>query len=197
MTKAATLLFTCLLLLLPAWAINDLTVPSGTQISIRTNDTIDSANARVGQTFPAEVQQDVTGVNGEVLIPKGSDASLILRDVSSGGTTGSSQLALDLNSITIHGQKYKVSTADLSQSNNKGIGKNRRTGEMVGGGAALGTLLGAVAGGGKGALIGAIAGAAAGGTAQVLTRGKQVKVPAETVLNFKLDQSLELQPTSE
>ncbi len=195
--KAAILPCTCLLLLLPAWAINDLTVPSGTQISIRTNDAIDSANARVGQTFPAEVQRDVTGANGEVLIPKGSDASLILRDVSSGGTTGSSQLALDLNSISIRGQKYRVSTADLSQSNNKGIGKNRRTGEMVGGGAALGTLLGAVAGGGKGALIGAIAGAAAGGTAQVLTRGKQVKVPAETVLNFKLDQSLELQPTSE
>ncbi|HEY7615381.1 MAG TPA: hypothetical protein VH744_01145, partial [Terriglobales bacterium] len=71
-----------------------------------------------------------------------------------------------------------------------------RTAEMVGGGAALGTLLGAVAGGGKGAVIGAIAGAAAGGTAQVLTKGKEIKVPAESTLQFRLDQPLSLQPAS-
>jgi hypothetical protein len=182
-----------LLTLLPAWAANSMTVPSGTQLSIRTNDAIDSKTSQVGQTFSAEVQEDVLGSNGEVLIPKGSPASLILRNVSTGGTTGSSELALDLESVTVNGQRYVVSTSDLQQSNNQGIGKNRRTGEMVGGGAALGTLLGAIAGGGKGAAIGAVAGAAAGGTTQVLTRGKEVKIPAETVLKFSLDKPLYLQ----
>src|SRR5216684_3730602 len=95
-----------------------------------------------------------------------------------------------------HGRHYNVSTEDLRQGNNRGIGANRRTGEMVGGGAVLGTLLGAIAGGGKGAAIGAIAGAAAGGGVQVLTKGKEVKVPAETVLKFKLDKPLRLQPAS-
>jgi hypothetical protein len=182
-----------LLALLPAWAANRMTVPTGTQLSIRTNDAIDSKTSQAGQTFSAEVQQDVLGNNGEVLIPKGSPASLILRNVSSGGTTGSSELALDLESVTVNGQHYVVSTTDIQQSNNQGIGKNRRTGEMVGGGAVLGTLLGAIAGGGKGAAIGAVAGAAAGGTTQVLTRGKEVKIPAETVLKFSLDKPLDLQ----
>jgi len=171
-------------------------LPTGAEIAIRTNETIDSRNARVGQTFNAQVAQDVLGSSGEVLILKGSDASLILRQISSGGTTGSPELALDLDSMTVQGRRYTVSTTDLEKRGNQGIGKNRRTAEMVGGGAALGTLLGAIAGGGKGAAIGAVAGAAAGGTAQVLTKGKEVKVPAETVLKFKLDQPLDLRSTS-
>ncbi len=171
-------------------------LPTGTEIAIRTNETIDSRNARVRQTFNAQVAQDVLGSSGEVLIPKGSDASLILRELSSGGKTGSPELALDLDSMTVQGRRYTVSTTDLEKRGNQGIGKNRRTAEMVGGGAALGTLLGAIAGGGKGAAIGAVAGAAAGGTAQVLTKGKEVKVPAETVLKFKLDQPLDLRSTS-
>ncbi|HEY1262101.1 MAG TPA: hypothetical protein VGF06_01185 [Terriglobales bacterium] len=198
-TSLAFLLCMGLLALAPAWAApaaDNMVVPAGTQLNIRTNEKIDSNTAQVGQTFSAVVDQDVAGPNGEVLVPKGSDATLILRSASSGGTTGSSGLVLDLNSLTIQGRHYSVSTANLEQSNNQGIGKNKRTGEMVGGGAALGTLLGAIAGGGKGALIGAVAGAAAGGTTQVLTRGKKVEVPPETVLQFKLDQPLELHATS-
>lgn len=175
-------------------ATSRVTLSAGTEIAIQTNEAIDSKTARVGQTFNAQVAQDVMGSNGEVLIPKGSDATLVIRQVSSGSTTGSPDIALDLNSLTVGGRRYTVNTSDLQQSNNEGIGKNRRTAEMVGGGAALGTLLGAVAGGGKGAAIGAAAGAAAGGTAQVLTKGKEVKVPAETVLKFKLDKPLHLTP---
>jgi outer membrane lipoprotein SlyB len=104
-------------------------------------------------------------------------------------------LALALDSINIRGHRYTVNSADIEQGNNRGIGKNRRTGEYVGGGAVLGTLLGAIAGGGKGAAIGAVAGAAAGGTAQVLTKGKEVKIPAETTLRFRLDQPLTLRAT--
>jgi hypothetical protein len=171
------------------------TLAEGTQLSIRTNEAIDSKTAQVNQTFAAEVSEDVLGTSGQVEIPKRSPATLILRSVKEGGTTGTPQLALDLNTIQVNGHTYHVSTSDIERSaKNQGIGKNKRTGEYVGGGAALGTLLGAIAGGGKGAAIGAVAGAAAGGGAQVLTKGKDVKVPAETVLKFQLDQPLHLVP---
>ena len=172
--------------------VSDVNVPAGTAISVRTNEAIDSRNASEGQTYSAIVVDDVKGSSGEILVPKNSDAQLVIRKVATGGTTGSPELTLDLNSVTVNGRRYMVSTADVSKKSNSGIGKNKRTAEMVGGGAALGTLLGAIAGGGKGAVIGAIAGAAAGGTAQVLTKGKEVKVPAETVLKFQLDQPVTL-----
>lgn len=167
-------------------------VREGTEIAVRTNETIDSTTSSEGRSFSGTVQEAVTDADGQVLIPRGSDARLIVRRVSTGGTTGSPQLALDLDSITIEGHRYTVNSADIEQGNSKGIGKNRRTGEYIGGGAVLGTLLGAIAGGGKGAAIGAVAGAAAGGTAQVLTKGKEVKIPAETTLRFRLDQPLTL-----
>ena len=173
-----------------------LEVPAGTAISVRTDETIDSSTASPGQRFTAAVADDVKGGSGEVLIPQGSRANLVIRDTKSAGTTGSSGLVLDLDSVSVNDRTYTVSTEDLAQSGKSGIGKNRRTAEMVGGGAVLGTLIGAIAGGGKGAAIGAVAGAAAGGTTQVLTRGRQVKVPAETVLNFQLDQPLNLREQS-
>src|SRR5213078_3945914 len=136
--------------------------------------------------------EDVAGSGGQVVIPRGSTADLVVRSENSGSTIKSGNLVLDLDSVLVNGRRYRVSTEDLSQSGNRGIGKNKRTAEMVGGGAALGTLLGAIAGGGKGAAIGAVAGAGAGGTAQVLTKGKTVKVPAETILRFQLDRPLHL-----
>jgi hypothetical protein len=171
------------------------TIPSGTRISVRNDEAIDSDNASPGQTYSATVIQDVQGSAGEVLIPKESPAELVIRQVATGTTTSASHLVLDLKSITVNGHRYHVSSEDVSQSGNAGLGKNRRTGEMVGGGAVLGTLIGAIAGGGKGAAVGALAGGVAGGTAQVLTRGKQVKVPAETVLNFQLERPLHLLST--
>lgn len=173
-----------------------MTVPDGTELVVRTNEAIDSTNATEGRTFSGTIEQDVTGPSGQVLIPKGSNTDLIIRKVSSGGTTGSPQVALDIQAINIGGHHYEVSTSDIKQGNNSGIGKNKRTGEYIGGGAAVGTVLGAIAGGGKGAVIGAIAGAAAGGTAQVLTKGKEVKVPAETTLKFRLDRPLTLRATN-
>jgi outer membrane lipoprotein SlyB len=107
--------------------------------------------------------------------------------------TGSPTLALDLRSVTVNGRTYLVDTGAVEQSSNTGLGANRRTATMVGGGAALGTLVGAIAGGGRGAAIGAAVGAAGGATTQVLTKGSEVKVPAETMLTFRLDQPLRLQ----
>lgn len=172
-----------------------MSVPEGTEIVVRTNDAIDSTTATESQSFSGTVQETVTSADGQTLIPKGSDVRLMVRKATSGGTTGSPQLTLGLESINIRGHRYQVDSTDIQQGSNSGIGKNRRTAEYIGGGAALGTLLGAIAGGGKGAAIGAVAGAAAGGTAQVLTKGKEVKVPAETTLRFRLDQPLSLRAT--
>jgi hypothetical protein len=166
---------------------------AGTELAVRTNEAIDSKVAKENQTFSAEVAQDILGASGVVVVPKGSAAELVIRKLSSGGVTGSPDMALDVQALTVAGRRYLVSTADLEEKSNTGIGMNKRTGEMMGGGAVLGTILGAVAGGGKGAAIGALAGTAGGAGAQVLFKGKEVRVPAETILNFKLDQPVSLQ----
>jgi hypothetical protein len=164
----------------------------GTQISVRTDESIDSRNAVQGRTFSATISQDVIGDNGRVAIPRGSEAALVIRRIDEGGTFSNGNFILDLDSVRVNGRTYLVDTNNIKQSDANGIGANRRTGEMVGGGAVLGTLLGAIAGGGKGAAIGAIAGAAAGGGVQVATKGHEIRVPAETQLNFRLDQPLDL-----
>ena len=173
-------------------------IPAGTQLQIRTNEAINAtADNAQGRTYSAEIAQDVIGQNGSVLIPRGSQAQLTVGKVSGGGTlgTGSNQVALELQSVSVNGTSYQIASNPVQQqsSNNRGIGANKRTAEMTGGGALLGTVIGAIAGGGKGAAIGAAVGAAGGATTQVLTRGHQVSVPAETLLTFKLDQPLTLQ----
>ncbi|HEX7408882.1 MAG TPA: DUF3395 domain-containing protein [Candidatus Binatia bacterium] len=169
------------------------TIPNGTEISVRTNETIDSRNATVGQRFSGVIAADILDSSGAVMIPRGSDAELVIRSANGGGITSGSDLVLDMNSITVSGTRYVVSTDDLQQQGGQGVGANRRTAVMVGGGAVLGTLIGAIAGGGQGAAIGAAVGAGAGLGAEVLTKGRQVRVPAETLLRFKLDQDLRLQ----
>ena len=174
-------------------ARREVVLPAGTEIAVLTNQTIDSKTAAEGQTFPADVAEDVTNSAGQVVIPKGSEAELVIRKISSGGVTGSPEATLDLQSVKVGGHRYTVNTQDVEEKAAGGMGANRRTAEMVGGGAVLGTLIGAIAGGGKGAAIGAAAGAGAGAGAQILTKGKSVHVPAETTLRFKLDQPLRLQ----
>ena len=178
----------------PTTAQSGSQIPAGTQLSIRTDQDINATSDDQGRTFDAEIAEDVMGANGQVLIPKSSPAKLVVQDVKAGTMgAGSMEAALALQSVMINGRVYNVASDTQTASGNRGIGANKRTAEMTGGGALLGTVLGAVLGGGKGAAIGAIAGAGAGATAQVVTRGKQVKVPAETVLQFKLDQPVTLQ----
>jgi hypothetical protein len=165
---------------------------TGTQISVRTDQTIKSQSASDGQVFPASIAQDVVDQDGRVVIPRGAQASLVIRRIDEGGTFNNGNLVLDLDTVRVNGRVYRVASTDVRAGDANGIGKNKRTGEMVGGGAVLGTLLGAIAGGGKGAAIGAVAGAAAGGGVEVATKGHEIRVPAETVLNFRLDQPLEL-----
>jgi len=166
-------------------------VPVGAEIAVRTDEAIDSASATEGQTFGGEVTQDVLNTAGEVAIPKGSSAQIAIMSASKGGRIrGASDLVLDLKSVTIGGQLYSVRTEEISQRGREGIGANKRTATFTGGGAAVGAIIGAIAGGGKGAALGAASGAGAGALTQILTKGKSIRVPAETILTFRLDQEL-------
>jgi hypothetical protein len=165
-------------------------LPAGTEISVRTEETIDSDKAVEGQTFHSEVTKDVLDAAGNVVVPHGTNALIVIRSVSKGGKIrGSADLVMDLASISLDGRKYELSTADLEERGRSGIGANRRTGEFTGGGAAVGAIIGAIAGGGRGAAIGAGSGAGAGALTQILTKGT-IKVPVESVLTFKLDKAL-------
>jgi uncharacterized protein YcfJ len=116
-----------------------------------------------------------------------------LRDTSNRSAAPTIGSSLVLRSITIAGRRYRVTTSDVTLESGTGVGKNRRTAEAVGGGAALGGLIGAIAGGGKGAAIGVLAGGAGGAGVQVLTRGRDVQIPAETLLRFRLEKPVMLQ----
>jgi hypothetical protein len=171
-------------------------LPSGTVFVVRTNEEIDSKAASANQTFAAQVDQDVLDGSNNIVVPRGSDAVLVIRSASAGSVITSPDITLDIQSITVAGQRYLVSTADLQEKSNTGIGANKRTAEMVGGGAVLGALIGAVVGHGKGAAIGAAAGAAGGAGVEILVKGKEVRVPAETVLKFMLNQPVSLWATN-
>jgi hypothetical protein len=168
-------------------------LPSGTELTVRTAEEIDSSTAVVGQTFSAVVERDIRGESDNIIIPAGSHAVLVVREISTGGTTGSPDMVLDMQSMTVSGRRYVVSTTDVRKDSGTGIGKNKRTAETVGGGAALGTIIGAIAGGAKGAAIGVLVGAAGGAGVQVLNKGKDVRVPAETLLTFTLNKPASLQ----
>ncbi|MCZ2147619.1 MAG: hypothetical protein LC126_07570 [Bryobacterales bacterium] len=175
----------------PRVTVKTYELPAGTEISIRTGETIDSRKTSEGQTYAAEVTQNIADASGAVVIPRGSDAKIIIRSASKGGRiTGASDLVLDLESVTVNGKAYRVDTSDIQQKGKSGLGGNKRTAEYVGGGAAIGAIIGAIAGHGKGAAIGAASGAAAGAAGQLITRGKAIQIPAESVLTFRLDAPL-------
>jgi hypothetical protein len=165
----------------------------GTTVPVRTEETIDSGKAVEGQSFAAEIADDVVDANGDVVVPRGANAQIVIRSASKGGRfKGMSDLVMDLQSISVGGKEYLVSTTDLQEKGKQGFGVNKRTGVFTGGGAALGAIVGAIAGGGKGAAIGAGAGAGAGAVTQIATKGGAIKVPAETVLTFQLDKPVRI-----
>jgi len=181
---------TCVLLLaavLPALAAS---IPRGSDIAVRTGATIHAEDADENRIFPATVQHDVMDRDGRIAIPRGSNAELVVRRVPG------NELVLDLRSVSINGRRYMLDTEDVVQQatgNEKdGVGENKRTGKYVGGGAVIGGIIGAIAGGGKGAAIGAASGAAVGAGSQMATRGRAVKVPAESILTFRLERGVRI-----
>jgi hypothetical protein len=167
------------------------TLPAGALIPVRSEETIDAAVASGGQTYAAEVTRDIKDADGAVVIPRGSNAQIIIRSAAKGGRIkGASDLVLDLDSVSVEGRRYTLDTQDMIKKGRDGVGANKRTGIFTGGGAAAGAIIGAIAGGGKGAAIGAAAGAGAGAGTQIVTKGAAIRIPAETVLTFRLDAPL-------
>jgi hypothetical protein len=169
------------------------TLPAGALIPVRSEETIDAAVAAPGQTYAAEVTRNIADADGAVVIPRGSNAQIIIRSASRGGRIkGASDLVLDLDSVSVEGRRYTLDTQDMIRKGRDGVGKNRRTAEFTGGGAVIGSIIGAIAGGGKGAAIGAASGAGAGAGTQIITKGGAIRIPAETILTFRLESPLQI-----
>jgi len=162
-------------------------VPAGTPLTVTVDQALSSKTSQPGQTFLATLAQPVT-VDGNTVIPKGASVTgTVLRAKEKGKIKGEGELALALNSITIHGKNHTIHTGELDSTVK---GKGKRTAETTGGGAAGGALIGGLAGGGKGAGIGALVGAAGGLVGGAFTGNKQIEIPAETALTFTLSGSL-------
>lgn len=170
------------------------TIPSGTSLSVRLIDPIDSETAQDGDTFHATLNAPLT-VEGEVAVPAGYEVEGHVVTVHSAGKfAGQSLLDLQLDRIKVHDKHYAIQT---DQYEKKASSRSKNTAEKVGGGAVLGAIIGGLAGGGKGAGIGAAAGAGVGGGVQAATKSKQIKLPSETVLNFTLQAPVTVIKTSE
>ena len=170
-----------------AWS--SVTIPAGTRISVRTIDAIDSAKNGVGYRFKASLEEALW-VNGNVVVPKGADVYGRLEASKKTGTfAGRSELKLELTGIVVDGKTMPLVTGEYQIS---GKSKGQSTAKRTVGGAAIGSIIGALAGGGKGAAIGAGAGAGLGAGSEIVTNGDQVKIPSETLLDFRLEQSLSI-----
>lgn len=163
----------------------EVTIPAGQSLLIRMIDGVDSSKNHVGDIFHASLETDLN-VNGTLVAHKGTDVYGRLAEAQkSGNFSGKSELQLELTRLVIDGHDYPVVSSDYTL---QGKGQGASTAKKVGGIAAAGAIIGAIAGGGKGAAIGAASGGAVGAGVQVLTKGAQVKVPSETVLEFRLQQ---------
>jgi BON domain len=179
----------------PPPAFRDITLPPDTVVPIRITETLDSATTQQGDLFTGTVAADVI-TDGLVVIRQGTPVSGRVSAVQEAAHyKGSSLLTIELTSINRHGEKLAVTTEPYSV---QGKGRGANTAEKVGGGAAVGAILGGILGGGKGAAIGAAAGGGAGAGINTVTRGQQVQIPSETLIRFRLTNTLALKvPTKE
>ena len=176
----------------PASQYGMVTIPAGQSLLVRMIDGVDSSQNHVGDVFHATLETDLY-VNGEFVARKGTDVYGRLAEAREAGHfSGSAELQLELTRIVIDGRDYPVVSSDYEV---QGKGRGSDTAKKVGGGAVFGEIIGAIAGGGKGAAIGAGAGSAAGAGVQIFTRGHQVKVPSETLLEFRLQQPATVTPS--
>lgn len=165
------------------------TIPAGTQISVRTIDAIDSTRSLPGDRFQASLAESLI-VGGDLVIEKDALVYVQLSESKPSGTfTGRSELGLELTGIVVNETMVPVVTGEYEVT---GKSRGASTAKRTVGGAALGALIGAAADGGKGAAIGAGVGAGAGAGSEIITRGDQVKVPSETLINFTLQQDVSI-----
>jgi len=164
-------------------------VPAGTTLTVRLGEALGSKISSPGQSFTATLAAPVA-VGGETVIPSGSEVRGTVTDAKAMGKfKGAAVLQIKLNSINVNGVEHSIDTSAITRS---AKGKGKRTAVLTGGGAGVGALIGGLAGGGKGAAIGALAGAGAGGAGSAFTGTKDVVLPAESAVSFKLDAPLEL-----
>jgi hypothetical protein len=167
------------------------TLPAGQSLLVRMIDGVDSSKNHVGDIFHASLETDLN-VNGQVVARKGTDVYGRLATAEQGGKfAGKSELQLELTRLIIDGHDYALVSSDY---NLQGKGRGGDTAKKVGGGAVLGAIIGGIAGGGKGAAIGAAAGGGAGAGVQIITHGERVKVPSESLLEFRLQQPVTITP---
>ena len=167
-------------------------VPADTMITVVLDEPLNSKTSETGQNFAATVSSPVE-VEGRLAIPKGARATGVVRDAKSAGKfKGGAVLAISLTSVTVRNSSYDLLTTTHTQTS---TGKGKRTAGFIGGGGAAGALIGGLAGGGKGAAIGALAGAGAGtGGAALTGNNREISLPAETPVSFKLTQPVEIKP---
>ena len=159
------------------------TLPEATVITVRLNEKVSSKDNSSGDRFTATVAEPVQ-VDGKDVIPKGAAVTGTVTDAKARGKIkGAATLRLVLDSVTVNDKKYDIRTTAVARSMQ---GKGKRTAEFAGGGAGAGALIGGLAGGGKGLGIGLLAGGAAGLAGGAFTGNKDIVLPAETLLSFKL-----------
>jgi len=172
-----------------AFTPKPLVVPAETTITVVLDEPLSSKTSETGQNFSATVSSPIE-IDGKIAIPKGARATGVVREAKSAGRfKGGAVLALALSSITVNSSSYEVQTSDHSLATK---GKGKRSAALIGGGGAAGALIGGLAGGGKGAAVGAALGAGAGTGGAAFTGNREITLPAETPLSFKLLQSLEI-----
>jgi len=167
-------------------------IPAGTTLTVRIDQRISVKNSRAGDTFTGEVVDPVLATDQSVLLPKGALVGGVV-DVSHrrGHFQGRSLLELRLTSLTLNGTQYPLTTRDLARAKK---GKGRRSAALIGGGSGLGMLVGGVATGGVGLVVGGLVGGGSGTAAAGLTGNRDIEIPAESIVRFKLAQDLVVQP---
>ncbi|MFI5106019.1 MAG: hypothetical protein ACHP79_13925 [Terriglobales bacterium] len=166
-------------------------VPAGTTLTVRLGQSVGSKISTAGDSFSATLASAVT-VDGNTVIPAGASARGTVVDAKPlGRFKGGALLELRLSSITVNGAEQRIETSAVSRTEK---GKGKRTAVLAGGGTALGAIVGGLAGGGKGAAIGALAGGGAGAGGAAFTGNKEIVLPAESALSFRLKSPLEVNP---
>ena len=170
-------------------AAEALVIPAGTPITVRTVESISSKTAQSGDAFTATLADPIT-VDGHEVVPAGAKADgTVVEAKAQGKIKGAASLRLELTRLNVGGNSYPITTSMDSFAQK---GKGKRTAIATGGGAALGGIIGGLAGGGKGAAIGLLAGGGAGLAGGTLTGNHQIVLPAETALTFKLKEAVTL-----